>query len=103
MMDCMWISVNQRMPRKNTYVLALAKDGYINDVFVDGDETPETWTSGREPVMYWEYLENPKDLPGIELDKAYRGFWSMGEEHTREEIRRSLADALTDPVAEMVR
>ena len=95
----MWISVTQRLPKRNSYVLTLSRDGYIQDQFYGG--VHDKWMSGGEDVMYWMYLENPKDLPGVELDSAYKGFWELGEKYTRDEVKELLVKELEEPVSQL--
>lgn len=89
----MWISVNERKPGKYSYCLALMKDGYISTAFYGKEEAEaETWEMAGNPVMYWEYLENPIGLPGLEMDNAYKNWWAMGKDFKESELRRAICD-----------
>lgn len=99
----MWISTNERLPKNFSYVLTIAEDGYISTDYIRDSQDLDDWKSGGDPVKYWCYIENPKDMPGLNLHSAYRDFWEMADEHRTREIKEKLKEelvSLADPVSE---
>lgn len=91
----MWISKSERLPKAYSYVITLAKDGYIGHSFYAGNQELDDWDKEDDPILYWMYYENPRDMPGIELADGYRGFYGLADEYRASEMRDLIMDQIS--------